>query len=340
MINPFEKKVAPKEDAPPSSTFQVLSNESKVVQEAVVTKLAIGHKVPTGKRFSPENMRAWMEKSKKTKKSSICALMIGQPKIGKSGVLLDCLTDEQIAAGKKLIIFELNSDNGCDVNKKEFHNENDNIIVLNPSEDSSMYIPDKEGNLQLDYIAVMAQIKATIQTIKQDIENGDDTIQAIGFDGLDIFLTEVCESQMRMEEHIDAAGGVAMRYWKNRNKYYYDVINMLLSIDVDKYFITHYAPRSRDDKTGQYNDKRTVSKLNESLVYACQKSTTDKMHQIIEFDDRTQIVKGKKQVKIIATMVADRRSLNSYMDNLIIAETGPDGKVKWNGKAVLTKPWS
>jgi hypothetical protein len=339
MASPFENK--PVDKSPPAATsiFKGLAEDYKVGQTVIAEKLAAGHKPVKSERFSAENMRAWMDKSKKTKKSSICALMIGHPKIGKSGVLLDCLTDQDIIDGKKLIIFELNSDQGCDVNKKEFHGDNDNIIILNPSGDRDMYIQDKEGNHQLDYIAVMAKIKATIQTIKEDIENGDESVKAIGFDGLDIFLSEICESQMRMEEHIDAAGGVSMRYWKNRNKYYYDVLNMILSIDVDKYLITHYAPRSRDDKTGQYNDKRTVSKLNDNLVYSCQKSTTDKMHQIIEFTDHTQIKQGKKHVKIVATMIADRRSFNSYMDNITIAETGPDGKVVWNGKAILERAW-
>jgi hypothetical protein len=318
---------------PTKSLFKELATESNNEQVIINEKLAAGHK-PT-LRFSDEIMRKWMEKGKKTKNSSICALLIGHPKIGKSGVLLDCLTEQDIIDGKQLIVFELNSDQGCDVNKKEFHKDIENIIVLNPRE----YIQDKDGIWQPDYIATMTKIKSAIQMIKQDVESGAN-IKAIGFDGLDIFLSEICESQMRLEEHIDAAGGVAMRYWKNRNKYYYDVINMLLDLDINKYFITHYAPRSRDDKTGQYNDKRTVSKLNDSLVYSCQKSTTDKMHQVIEFIDHTQIKAGKKHVKIIATMVADRRSLNSYMDNLIIAETGSDGKVKWNGRAILERVWN
>lgn len=316
-----------------ASPFEKLANESKASEQLVNEKLAEGHKSPS--RFSAENMRNWIQKSKKTKKSSICALYIGHPKIGKSGVLLDSRSDEEIAEGKQLIIFELNSDDGCGVNKKEFHNNDDNIIILNPRE----YAQDKDGIWQPDYIATMARIKSAIQTYKEDIEGGAN-VKAIGFDGIDIFLSEICESQMRMEEHIDAAGGVAMRFWKNRNKYYYDTINMLLDIDVDKYFITHYAPRSRDDQNGQYNDKRTISKLNETLVYACQKSTTDKMHQIIEFTDHTTIKAGKKHVKIVVTMIADRRTLNTYMDTLTIAETGSNGKVKWNGQSLLERSWS
>lgn len=317
----------------PKSAFKELANESKEADKVVTEKLAVAHKTPTGERFSAEKMREWMQKSTKTKKSSICALYIGPPKIGKSGVLLDIRTDEEIAKGRKLYIFELNSDQGADVNKAIFHPNDDNIIVLNPRE----YLLDKDGIWQPDYIGTMAKIKQCIQVIKEDYEAGTD-IKAVGVDGLDIFLGEICESQMRMEEHIDAAGGVAMRFWKNRNKYYYDVLNMIFDIDVDKYFITHYAPRSRDDK-GQFNDKRTISKLNETLVYACQKSTADKVHQIVEFTDETKIVAGKKHVKITATMIADRRTLNTYMDKITIAETQSDGTVKWNGQTLLERSW-
>ncbi len=313
-----------------SSPFEKLVDQSKTLEQTVTEKLAEGHKVPS--RFSPENMREWMKKSKQTKNSSICALFIGHPKVGKSGVLLDCRTEQDKIDGKKIIIFELNSDQGCDVNKSIFHNNDDNIVILNPRE----YKLDEQGIWQPDYITTMSRIKAAIQTIKEDIKN-ESNIKAIGFDGLDIFLSEICESQMRMEEHIDAAGGVSMRFWKNRNKYYFDVLNMIFDLDIQKYFITHYAPRSRDEKNGQYNDKRTISKLNENLVYACQKSTSDKVHQIVEFTDQTRIVSGKKHVKIVVTIVADRRSLDTYMKEIVIAETGQDGKVKWNGQSILER---
>jgi len=328
MSSPFDKNTEA-----PKSAFKELAIESQAEVKAVTEKLAIGHKPVASNRWSAENMRAWMNKSKITKKSSICALFVGHPKVGKSGVLLDVLTESDIDEGKQLIVYELNSDQGCDVNKKEFHNNNDNIIILNPRE----YIQDKEGIWQPDYIATMAKIKSSIQTIKEDIESNKLNVKAIGFDGLDIFLSEICESQMRMEEHIDAAGGVSMRFWKNRNKYYYDTLNMIFDIDVDKYFTTHYSSRSRDDKTGQYNDKRTVSKLNDSLVYGCQKSTADKVHQIVEFTDQTRIIAGKKHIRIVATIVADRRSLNTYMNDIVIAETGSDGKIKWNGKELLER---
>ncbi len=312
------------------SPFEKLAIESKAMEENINHKLNEGHKNPS--RFSLENMREWMEKSKKAKNSSICALLVGDPKVGKSGVLLDCRTEQDKIDGKKIIVFELNSDQGCSVNKDIFHSNDDNIVILNPRE----YSQDKEDIWQPDYLATMSRIKAAIQIIKEDINNGEN-IKCVGFDGLDIFLSEICEGQMRLDEHMDAAGGVSMRFWKNRNSWYYNVLNMIFDLDCSKYLITHYSPRSRDDKTGVYNDKRTISKLNENLVFGCQKSTAEKVHQIVEFSDKTRIVNGKRQVKIVATIVADRRSLDTFMKEIVIAETGSDGKVKWNGQSILER---
>lgn len=312
------------------SPFEKLAEDSRIGEQIVIEKLAVGHKTST--KFSMENMREWMNRSKQTKNSSICALLIGDPKVGKSGVVLDCRTEQDKIDGKKIIVFELNSDNGCSVNKDIFHPNDENIIILNPRE----YSQDKDGSWNPDYIATMNRIKSAVQIIKEDVNSGVN-IKAICLDGLDIFLSEICESQVRLEEHVDAAGGLSMRFYKNRNKFYYDVLNMIFDIDCDKYMITHYAPRTRDDKTGQYNDKRTISKINENLVFACQKSTTDKVHQVIEFTDKTRIVNGKRQVKIVATIVSDRRSLDSYMKEIVIAETGTDGKVKWDGQAILER---
>ncbi len=313
-----------------SSPFEKLADQSKISEQSITEKLIAGHKTPA--KFSMENIKIWMEKGKNTKKSSICALLIGHPKNGKSGIVLDSRSDDEIKDGKKIVIFEFNSDQGADINKAIFHPNDESIIILNPRE----YKQDTDGIWQMDYIATMSKIKSGIQMLKEDINNGEN-IKMIAFDGIDIFLSEICENQVRLEENVDAAGGLSMRFWKNRNKYYYDVINMLLDIDCDKYFISHYTPRSRDDKTGMYNDKRTVSKLDETLVYGCQKSTTDKMHQVIEFRDLTRIIAGKKHIKIVATIVADRRSLNTYMNERVIAETNKDGKVEWFGQCLLEK---
>lgn len=279
-------------------------------------------------KYSEAEMLDWINEKQNSTGSNICALLVGHQKTGKTGVLLDSRTDDEIKAHKKVVVFELNSDKGCEVNKVEHHNDDPDIIILNPREYKI-----ENGEWQPDYIATMAKIKSSIQAIKNNVNSLN--IKVLGFDGLDIFLSEICESQMRIDEHIDVSGGVSMRYWKKRNKYYYDVLNMIFDIDgIDKYFITHYGDRRRDDKTGQFNDERTVSAINSNLVYSCQKSTADKMHQIVEFSDKTRIVEGSPKRKLTATIISDRRDLAKHMEEIVIAEV--DGKKTiWNGRTIL-----
>ena len=278
------------------------------------------------KLFSDDDIVRWIKASRNPKKSDICAMFVGHPKTGKTGCALDCFTDEEKESGLKVIAIELNSDNGCELNRKQYH-QGENIVVLNPRE----YSQDESGDWQPDYVRTMAKIKSLIQYIAH---NTDD-VGAIVFDGLDIFLSEICESQMRIDEHIDISGGVSQRYWKKRNDYYFKIVNMILDIDVDKYFITHFAVR-RTDENGNFDDDRTVSKVDERFVYACQKTTADKMHQIVELHDKTRIVNGKPQIELTATIVSDRRNLASHMQTITIAKSEGD-EIVWNGRAILKR---
>jgi len=130
----------------------------------------------------------------------------------------------------------------------------------------------------------MAKIKALLMYIKKNILKLN--LKALVFDGADVFLSEVCEGQMRMDEHIDVAGGVKQLYWKKRNKYFYDVMNLIFTIDVDRYIITHYK-EDHDTK---------------KQIYSIQKDFPDKVHQILEFRKDSKV--NKHYVKVIS----DRRN--------------------------------
>ena len=276
--------------------------------------------------FTDADIINWIKEKRSITTNSVCVMFVGHPKTGKTGCALDCRTDEEIKSNKKIIAIELNSDQGCEINRNKHHNNDQNIIILNPRE----YSYDEKGEWQPDYIKTMAKIKSLLQYLKNNI----DDVAAIVFDGLDIFLTEICESQMRIDEHIDITGGVSLRYWQKRNEYYYKILNMLLDINTNKYLITHFTSRRRDDKTGAYDDDRLVSKVDDKFVHACQKNTPDKVHQIVEFHDNTKIVDGKPVIELVATIVSDRTNLITHMKKVVIAKNEED-KIIWNGKALL-----
>ena len=86
------------------SPFKQIAEEKKAENEQVTQKIEQAHK-PQGK-FTKDFIRDWIKAGSKSRKSSICAMLIGNPKIGKSGVLLDIRSEEEKAQGKKLIVFE------------------------------------------------------------------------------------------------------------------------------------------------------------------------------------------------------------------------------------------
>lgn len=269
----------------------------------------MGFTLPTEKKeeektlpsFSNKDIESWIQKEEHVN-SSICALYVGHPKTGKTGSALDNRTPEEIAEGKTIWVVELNSDNGCKVNKKEHHNNDPTIIVLDPRE---ITIDTETGDYNFDYKRTMAKIKSLFMYLKENKEKLK--IKAIVFDGVDVFLSEVCEGQMRIDKHIDVAGGVNMAYWKARNDYFYKIMNMLFTIDVDIYLITHY----KKDDDGKF-------------IIAAQTNFPDKVHQIVEF--------RKDGNKFFAKLTADRRKITDDRLNkdVLIAEQTDKG-MKWHG---------
>ncbi len=255
--------------------------------------------------FTDKDMEKWVSEEE-TVNSTICALFVGDPKTGKSGVALDSRTEQDIKDGKKILVIEMNSDNGCKLTKKEFQKDDPNIIVKDPREFS---VDLETGDWNFDYIKTMKKIKALLmwtKTVKDKIN-----LKTIVFDGADVFLSEVCENQMRIEKNLDAAGGVTYAYWKNRNKYFYDVMNLMFTIDVDKYILIHF----KEDQETKKN------------VYHIQSQFPDKVHQIVEFR-KEENASGKK---LYAKIKDDRRNRPDILGKEFLIMEDVDGKRKWNG---------
>lgn len=236
--------------------------------------------------------------------SDICSLIVGLPKTAKTGICLDSRTEEEIKEGKKLVYIEFNHDHGGRINKKVFHKNDPSILVIDPT---VVEADDITGEDKVNYIKTMAKIKATLRYIKENKEKLN--IKTIIVDGADRFLSEICEQQMRLDEHIDVTGGVSLKYWLKRNKYFHDVMDMLLNIDVDKYIISH--PKE-DKETGK-------------ITYGVQKDFPDRVHQILmtRYDEKT----NKFYVKVIA----DRRDRPDLIGKEFITMEIIDGKKKWYG---------
>ncbi len=271
--------------------------------------MALGLTLPIEKKkegppvpmFSDKDMEVFMEGGKKIN-SEISCLLVGAPKTCKTGIVLDSITDDELNSGMKLVYLEFNHDHGGKISKKVFHKDHPNIIVLDPTETSI----DEIGQESVDFVRTMAKTKAILKYLK---ENKDKLkIKVICLDGADRFLSEVCEGQMRIDENLDVTQGVNMKYWMKRNKYFNEVMDRLLEIDVDKYFISH--PKE-DKDTGK-------------ITYGVQKDFPDRCHQIAitRYDEKT----NKYYIKV----VADRRDNPNINKDILTMEIS-EGKKLWKG---------
>ena len=254
-----------------------------------------------GPIFSAKDMEAFMEGGKVVN-STICALIVGPPKSCKTGICLDSISKEELEKGMKVVYLEFNHDHGGRINKKIFHSDHPGIIVLDPTETSA----DENGDEVVDYIRTMTKIKVFLKYLKDNKDKLN--LKAIVVDGADRFLSEICERQMRLDENIDVTGGVSLKYWMVRNRYFHDVMDRLLEIDVDKYIISH--PKE-DKDTGK-------------ISYGVQKDFPDRVHQIVEtrYDVKTN--------KYYAKIVADRRDNPNLNKDILIMEV-VDGRKIWYG---------
>ncbi len=241
--------------------------------------------------------------SEKTINSEICCLIVGAPKSCKTGITLDCRTEEEKKEGKKIVYIECNHDNGGRICKKCFHSNDPNIITLDITE---LSVDETTGEQVVDYQRSMAKTKALLKWLK---DNKDKLkLKAIVFDGADRFLSEFAERMMRLEQNIDVTGGVSMKYWMLRNRHFNDVMDRLLEIDVDRYIISH--PKT-DTDSGK-------------VTYGVEKNFPDRCHQIVEtrYDPKTN--------KYYAKIVADRRNNPNINKDVVVMEV-IDGIKKWYG---------
>jgi len=256
--------------------------------------------------FSNEEIEKWLS-AKEVLASSKCVALVGKDGTGKSGIALDCRTPEEVKAGKKVIVLDL--DGGCLPIKVEYHDNDPNIIIKDPTE----YKTDITGT-SIDYEKTMEKMRATLTYLHSNKEKYKD-VKAVVLDGLDKLL-KIAEYQMRIEEHLDVNAGVQYRYWVKRNVDYYRILEMMKKLPWDRYFITHMKETEKG-----------------ALVPAWQTATADTMFQIISCSKRE--TEGK--VELIAHIKKYKGKTELEGSKTTFCEVDKvNKKAKWNGiKEVL-----
>jgi hypothetical protein len=85
------------------------------------------------KTYSPADAKALLQKPQTKQDSSpVSMVLYGHDGIGKSGICLDSRFPDEVAAGKKTIIFDI--DGSCGPLKMKYYPNDDNIIIIDPME--------------------------------------------------------------------------------------------------------------------------------------------------------------------------------------------------------------
>jgi len=243
-------------------------------------------------------------------KPKLCMLLKGKRGSGKSGAVMNYLTEQDIKDGHKIVWLDI--DNCADDVRTSYHLDKvNNILMFNPVSESI----DEDGQIITDYKQTLNWVRSTIKWVKDNHQK--EKIKAICFDGLSPFLNHA-ENIMRIEKHIDASGGVSTAYWKLRAKIFYETLEQIKAIPIDKFFIGHEDFMETVGKDGKVIavKERANQMVSQSVI--CERiETLDKIVFKVKVDkSRTNIALEGKSI-----------------DFAEVEKT--TGKAVWNGRKVL-----
>jgi len=259
-----------------------------------------------GLAYTDEQIKDWLFKDIERSSSNVCCGIYGFDGTAKSGIALDCRTEQEIKDGYKIIVFDL--DGGCAPLKVIYHDNDKNIIIKNPQ------VRDDAGSV--DYEGTFTKLKKTLDYIEKNLSTLK--IKAIVFDGIDKFL-KICEYSMREDLNKTITEGVNYLYWKLRNQKYHDIMEQIKLMDVDRFFITHLKKiKDTEDWTPDW-----------------EKKTPDMMFQKLKCFKEVKVINGEKIICLKAEIEKCKTNLALEGSIFTIAEirTTSDKKVKaiWKG---------
>ena len=243
-------------------------------------------------------------------KNFLCCGIWGAPKSAKSALAADILTEEDIENGMHVFVWDYDN-RFIDVKRNHYDNV-ENLVVFNPIErhpDTLVDIEATKHNAEMHYEEAMTYLK-----------NGK--LKAIIVDGADKFLTDVCETYMRVKHNLDADTVIKQLpyVWGDRNTPYKNFLHKkILEMECHRIVVAH----SKD----KYVDGSPVG-----VVSNWHDSTEDIFTSTIRME--REIRKDKTDyIALIEASATKPELIGSRHTVLTIAK----GDVKWIGLPTLKK---
>lgn len=309
---------------------QQAENETKTEEDSTFPPVSLEEEQKTG---APIGLSIWDEIQESADilpdNQTLCAL-VGAEGAGKTGIILDSLSDEEIKDGE--VIFVLDFDGGGQTIRASHHRANSrNIRVLSP------WVMQSETRDAFDYPATHARVMNIGRTLVEWARNRGDkpklnTLLVTGLDQWD----EVCKNCMFIEDLGTAPDGVGakvkpheqvgMRFnWQIRTTRFHQltaISKVLMSLGVCVYWETHF--KELQDKTGAIIGKKP----------AWEKQTANHMNQIIYFHktkvrDETGAPTGQMNYEV--EFVKCRTNPNLLDQRRLIMRTKKGESPEWFG---------
>jgi len=181
------------------------------------------------------------ERNEREKSFLLCSIT-GNPKVGKTGVALDSRTPSEIEEGYK--IFVLDFDDGAEPTWDSGWDRDENIVIFNPIE--------MKGNGTVDWNETFKNAHSFCEYVKEEISSGIKVKSAVldgvdkAFEGSsDVLREHLVRSLKRLEgQVIHDTDSVTVKPldWKIRNRIYNRLLDAFISIDANRFLITHMKP--------------------------------------------------------------------------------------------------
>ena len=184
------------------------------------------------------HVQARMERDK----TYLACSITGQPKVGKTGIAIDCRTQEEIDEGYKILV--LDYDDGAEPTWDSCWDRDPNIVIYCPTEYR------RDG--AIDWDASFRNGRAFCRLAEEMIEDPNEKVKAFVLDGVDkiaegssdVLRDHLVKQQTREGAIILPTDSVKVNPldWKIRNRVYNRLMDLVLKLEVNRFLITHMKP--------------------------------------------------------------------------------------------------
>ena len=196
-----------------------------------------------GNRYDAEYYRTLFNKKKAATPQQRMAL-VGKENTAKTGLALHLArSDEQIKAGKKVVIFDFDNSAAETVNHTYPGDESILILPILDLTDDSIFHEDMSQN----WPALVDKTNMFVNLMAEEIQTNPDDYAAVIFDGGSTYM-KWCENAMtwflmnRSKNPINVEDGDRFNQaeWRTRNKLFRDTITRVHGLPIDKVYFTFH----------------------------------------------------------------------------------------------------